>query len=320
MATVLTMLLMASSTYMFGSAHAQKTWKDWTIIPPSTIKPAPLPAPPPVPAPVQVPLPSANCPCGLDKHLPYTKEAGSYKCGSTFFTKTISTTKTGLWIFKNVPRKFTLSLGRCGFAINGKLCCPTLEKSAPNPEEEDNAYANAYHNCPQNNREVEYDHYKCGNTLLTIRDSDYRHTFKNAPRKFIFNWDAACTMINDEPCYGFPKKPEGASALYCSATATTIKSPSSSSLPIPSFMPAYEHRSMDWMKVSLRKATNFQASGRWRCGLARRSRRPLGWLRYTGGSSRSRLRSLARPRRGSAVSSVGHRALCKAGSRWRRWS
>jgi hypothetical protein len=189
---------------MFVSAHAQKTWNGWTIIDPSTIKPAP---PPPVP--VEVPLPSANCPCGLDKYPPYTKEAGSYKCGSTFFAKTASTTKTGYWIFKNVPRKFTLSLERCGFAINGKLCCPTLEKSAPNPEEEENAYANAVANCPRYSRKVEYDHYKCGNTLVTIREGDDRHTFKNAPRKFIFNWDASCTMINDEPCYGIPKKLEG---------------------------------------------------------------------------------------------------------------
>jgi hypothetical protein len=64
-------------------------------------------------------------------------------------------------------------------------------------------------NCPRYSRKVEYDHYKCSNTLLTIGESDYRHTFKNAPRKFIFNWDASCTMINDEPCYAIPKKPEG---------------------------------------------------------------------------------------------------------------
>lgn len=49
MATALIILLLASSTHMFGSAHAQKTWKDWTIIPPSTIKPAPPPAPVQVP-------------------------------------------------------------------------------------------------------------------------------------------------------------------------------------------------------------------------------------------------------------------------------
>lgn len=123
-------------------------------------------------------------------------------------------------------------MGRCGFAINGKLCCPILEKSAPNPEEDDpeeddNARANAYANCPRYKVDEPH-HHKCGNTFVTIGEerllpgkSGYtfvtRYTFKNTPRKFIFRWDvyagSSCTMINYEPCYAFPKKPEGASSV-----------------------------------------------------------------------------------------------------------
>src|SRR5215813_520530 len=66
-----------------------------------------------------------------------------------------------------------------------------------------------------------------------------------------------------------------------SATATTIKSPSSSSLELRSFMPGCELPSMDWMRASSPRATSLPASGGseaddWTTAIAGRSKEVVG--------------------------------------------